>query len=91
LPSALLEIFLGWADEVVDVALHHRVVGPRWGLVQIDIEVWWKEANGAAVECPQVIDDQAFIAAKIMLSSRRQNIAYNFGEHQAEGIGSVEV
>ena len=72
MPSALVEILLGWADEVVDVALHHRVVSPRWGLVQIDIEVWWKKTNGASMECPQMIDDQAFIAAKIMLASRRQ-------------------
>lgn len=40
---------------------------------------------------PQLVDNQAFIASKIMLASRRQKMAYDFCEHSAEGFGSVEV
>ena len=62
MPSALIKILLRWAIEVVDEASHHGVVGPGRRLMQVDVEVWWKKANRASMECPQVIDDQAFIA-----------------------------
>jgi hypothetical protein len=69
LPSALVKVLLGWSDEVIDEALHHGVVCPRWRLMQVDVEVWRKKANGAAMKSPQVIDNQALIAAEIVLAT----------------------
>ena len=40
---------------------------------------------------PQLVDDQTFVATKIVLASRRQEMADDFREHTSTGFRTIEI
>ena len=68
-------------NEMVDVALHDWIAYPAVVLVQVHVVVGGQEANCTTMVGPQLVDNQAFIASKIVLPASRQKVTDDFGEH----------
>ena len=76
---------------MVDVALHDWIAYPAVVLMQVHIVAGGQEANRTTMVGPQLVDDQAFIASKIVLATGWQEVTDDFGKHGSKEFGPVEI